>query len=224
MKDNNKNNRRKAKGKRSAVVPLTQTPPFSATRRINLVFPMNYFMTESAAGTSIVKGFRLNNAFDVDPAVGSTATMALAAYSQFYTKYRVLRARARVEGVLQGMGGAAACVVLVPTAEQNSMPSYAASWPTLPRAKSAVLGPIGSTTTSQKYSLDATWNMWDILGITEQEYRGEAEYASPMNNSPVRMLYFQLGHFGQSSTPLTNVYFLTLSMDVELFSPVLIGT
>lgn len=219
-----RNNNGKRRGQSVRALPLTQTLPFSATRRMNLVFPMNSYFNEASAGASVVKAFRLNNAYDVDPSVGSTATMALTAYAQFYTKYRVLRARAHLEGVVQNLGGAIATVVMVPTAEQSTMPSYAPSWPTLPHAKAATLGPIGSTTTSQKFVLDATWKMWEILGITEQEYRGEAEYAAPLNGSPTRQLYFQLGLFGQSPSTLSLVYYLRLSMDVELFSPVLIGS
>lgn len=110
---NTKNYRNKTKGKKSKKIKKQRLPPrlpsvagsalYSAdgpmpeTYLANLKFTWSTWVQGNTGNYVWSTRFRMNNVFDVDPAVSSGTVSGFPELAQFYGKYRVLRFRYRVE-------------------------------------------------------------------------------------------------------------------------------
>jgi len=213
--------------RRDPPLPLTLVPPSNyGTKRVTMPYSQFFYMSESAAATGVVKYFRLNGPYDVDPSLASGPTFSLAQWAGFYQYYRVLRARCRAECVVQLNNGQAK-VSMFPSSFSSNVPSNMDSWALQPHAVSKAVGPWSGGTTgfhTRDFVLDKTYNMWDVLGVPKEVYMGEKDYQSVFNSVPPTGLYLQVGMAGSSSAACTLLCRLTISFELLLSSPVLIGT
>lgn len=208
-------------------LPLTLVPPSNhGTKRVTMPYAQFFYMSEAAATNGIVKYFRLNGPYDVDPSLASGPTFSLAQWAGFYQYYRVMRARCRAECVVQLADGQAK-VSMFPSSFSSNVPSNPDSWALQPHAVSKTVGPWSGGATashSRDFVLDRTYSMWEVLGVPKGAYVGEKDYQSVFNSVPPTGLFLQMGLAGRSSQACTLTCRLTISFEMLLSSPVLIGS
>lgn len=218
--NNAKNKNRRARKPKS--IPLTLVPPSNeGSMMVTVPYSQFFYMSESAAATGVVKYFRLNGPYDVDPSVASGPTFSLANWAGFFSYYRVLRAHVRAECLIQNVSGPN-CVSMFPTSYSSTVPTNQDSWQVQPFAIHKTIGPwTGST--SREFVLDATYNMWDVLRVPKTTYMSEADYQSAFNSVPAKLIFLQMAMAGASSGPSTLTCRLSIGFEVLLSSPALIG-
>lgn len=218
-RDTSKKDRR---GRRPKSIPLTLVPPSNrGSMMVTVPYSQFFYISESAASTGVVKYFRLNGPYDVDPSVASGPTFSLANWAGFYSYYRVLRAHVRAECIIQNVNGPN-CVSMFPTSYSSTVPSDQNSWQVQPYAIHKTVGPLTGTT-SREFNLETTYNMWDVLRVPKQTYMSEADYQSVFNSVPSKLIFLQIAMAGASSAPSTLTCRLSIGFEVLLSSPATIG-
>lgn len=215
--------KRQRGGRKGRTLPLTLSPPTNhGTMSVTMPFSQFFFMSEGAASTGIVKYFRLNGAYDVDPSAPSGPTFSLAQWAGFYHYYRVLRARCHAECVVQGVTTQVK-VSMFPTSFSSNVPSNQDSWALQPHSVSRMAGPWAGTTT-RAFTLDRTYTMWEVLGVPRMTYMSENDYRAAFNTVPNNGIFLQIALASNSNVAATLTCRLTISFEMLLSSPVLIGT
>lgn len=204
-------------------MPMAYVPP--ASKRVNLVFTEGISITESAANTGAFRFFRMNSAYDVDTAVGSTATPGFNEWSSFFLNYRVLRTRVRIEAVCSGVSsGAAAQICMVPNPYQQVLPANATVWPVQPNATSKMALNFSNGGSHNLTVMDRTYSMPALARITKAQFMNDFDYSALISGNPTRQIFLAVTVAGVgSSTVVTLIATVRVSMEVEFFNPTLLS-
>lgn len=187
---------------------------------VNFVATYRFTITESAVSSGAYFFLALNNPYDVQTAVGGPSPMGFSAMSTYYNKYRCNRTRVHVEAFAGGSAGTVVEACLVPAPTNSTLPSSPENWSSSYHAVSQRTTSVTSASGASKISLDKTWNMWDLFGITRSKYEAEDNYAAVYNGNPVNTMYCGVtayGWNGGTAASLSGRY--TVSFDVLLYSP-----
>jgi hypothetical protein len=199
-------------------------PPSS--RVVRLVFNTSCNITESAAGTGIFRFYRLNSVYDVDTSLGSTSTPGFLEWANFFNNYRVWKTRVVAKGFIDGSGTAAgncAQVSLVPNSFQAVLPSSQISWPVQPQSLTSTVG-LANYGGKNNVWLDKTFSIPSVMRITPTQYRNDMDFSATVSSNPTRQGFVALAVTSNASVPLSFNGFITVSMEIEFFNPLVFAT
>lgn len=199
-------------------MPLQYVNPPS--KKVHLVFYDTSYVAESATGTGGTHFYRLNSAYDVDTNVGSTTIPGFNEWQNFYTSYRVWRARIRVIGTVNVSSSNGVCTVtLTPNAYTATIPSNPKAWPVQPQSVFKVVPPVnaGSNAVAR---LDHTFNLPRLAALTPQQYKTDMDFTANVASNPSRQLYCAVTVQGNTGGGVaTYVYSIWVSLEIEFFNP-----
>jgi hypothetical protein len=204
------------------LLPMAMVPP--SARKVNLVWCGTFGATESSAGAGAFNFYRLNSVYDVDTAVGSTATPGFVEWSAFYSNYRVWKTRFRIEGTVSGLSSGAVCTVcLVPNPLQATLPSAGSEWPVQPGSihKTVVNYSNGGT---NMFVLDKQFSLPSVFRITQAQFKSDFDFSATTSANPARQAYVAVTIKSNSSTVAAAYGQVYVSMSVEFFNPILLAS
>lgn len=213
---NKKNNKKNGNNRLSIRATQTVTVPALS---VKLPYPYFGLMTEAAAGSGASQSFAINNVFDPDFSGVGAQPLGFDQFAQFYGRYRVTRimieasfANSSTSPIVVGMYASA----------QSTLPANPLAWTVQPRSVKAVqLG--GSSSGPSVAVLRASWNLWDVFGVTKSEYMDEMDFAATFSGGPARQAYLHCFIVGGGVAVQTSRLFARLYYSVEMSQPVALG-
>lgn len=194
-------------------------------RAVNLVAPdrimtrlsykgqMN--LTIAAAGVVVAFRYTPSAAFDIDPLLGSTATVGFSEWSAFYNNYRVPSSKLKIEAC--NFTTTPLTAIIVPlNSDPGSTPTAASvsEWQNNPYAKVALVCPTGgpSTKLSQQMSTEKIFGSKMVLF--------DDNFQSLVTSIPNNNWFWAIGLWtGQAVGANTSVLFsIEILIDCEFFS------
>lgn len=174
-------------------------------------------LTEGAAGAGTYYQFRINDIYDPDFSGVGLSAMGYSSWNTFYTRYKVLKTRVRVEMV--NNNGNAGVVGCFPHAGSGSFTSNPTYWATQPFARSKLIEGYANGGPNSKAIFDFRVDHAKVFGVTKSQYFNDQDYGSSFGSSPARATYltcFMQGYGGTGGVAYLRVI---LSFDVELSQP-----
>lgn len=190
--------------------------PGAPVNRQQLVYTVKTNLTEAAAGAGTYYQFRINDIYDPDYTGVGLSAMGYTTWSNFYSRYKVLRTRVYVE-ILSNTGQATMSGCF-PQAG-NTFTSNPIYWPCQPFAKFKTIEGYQNGGPNSKAVFNFVVDHSKIFGVTKQQYLVDQDYGASFGSSPVRSTYltcFIQGYGGAVSATYLRVIF---SFDVELSQP-----
>jgi hypothetical protein len=198
---------------------------YPQSRKVRLVWPESFVITEGAAGAGTFRYLRLNSVYDVDTTLGSTTTPGFAEWSAFYGNYRVWSTAVSAEVTVTGGGsGAIATVCLVPNALQATLPASPATWFVQPQAlhRNILAATSGG---ANKASYRRRYDIPSLFRITKAQFLSDFDFTATTGANPSRQAYLACTVYGNAATTafaaLWQVY---VSMEIEFFNPIQLAT
>lgn len=223
QKSNKKTTKRRRTTRTRVPLPLTSSYPSNQT--VRLVFTETFTISEASAGNGVVRAFRLNNAYDVDAAVGGTSAVGFAQYAAMFNNYRVLHTRVNVAGV----AGTPSQVVLMPMPVLTVVPSPAKNtWAVQPYTTStfALQATGGPPATGGQYMVNLNWDvpLHKVFGIPKKQYEMDSDYAASVGAGPVNTANIWVGGYSMFGATVGSFGLrVTVSMLVRFFNPKLLN-
>ncbi len=206
--------RRRRRVARLRALPLTTTTGVPALREV-LAYHQTGSLTEAAAGTGAFYTFRLNSIYDPDYTGVGTTAVGYSARSNFFGRYKVLRARFSVR--FWGSTGGN-CLVGVMFGGNTTIAASPLLWAVEPNSHSKMLQ--GNTgTTHAVVSFDHHVDLPRVLGITKRQFDVDLDYQAAFGTNPQLQAYATIWLFGQSGTAQAAVYDVRVSYDTEFSQP-----
>jgi hypothetical protein len=153
-----------------------------------------------------------SNAFDVDPALASTALPGFSEFASFYSHYRVLGAKITLE---MSTTSTVAPVMLTCIATNRIQTAVSITdfvhWRSNPHGFSRTLAPTGGPmmTVSRYFSTEAVYGSKEVLY--------ESEFASAVTTGPVNNWYVYVVNYQFPSTGSNTYVNITIEPDIEFF-------
>lgn len=196
---------------------LPRSVDLIAPDRMTVKLPFNYTSVISIAPSSIAAGIRLqpSGAFDVDPALGSIATVGFAEWAAFYDHYRVHASTISVR-FANTSTQPLMCVIVPLNADPGALPSSLVidTWQQQPYNKHKLLASAGGPPVNLFQRMTTAKIFGDPMVLVDENFQ------SLTTTVPVNNWYWGIGVL----TPLTisgsidTVIQVTITMDVEFFS------
>lgn len=204
-------------------MPLTCNYP--SNQVVRLVYTETFTISESVAGNGVVRAFRLNNAYDVDAAVGGTSAIGFNQYAAMFNYYRVLHTRVSLAGV----AGTPSQMVLMPMPILTSVPTPAKNtWPVQPYTASAyaLQATGGAPATGGQYMVNLNWDvpLHKVFGITKRQFITDQDYAAPVGAGPLNTANLWVGGYSMFGATVGSFGLrVTVSMLIKFFNPKLLN-
>jgi hypothetical protein len=211
--------------RRSAVPRGLFVMSYPQAHRVRLVFPTAINITEAGAGVGSFRYFRLNSAYDVDTAVGSTVMPGFTEWSAFYSNYRVLSTAVDFTATVSGVSaGAMATICMVPNSSQPTLPSNPTVWSVQPQSvHQDILN--YSSGGSNRVRFTRRYSLASLFRVTQTQFQADFDYSATTSANPARQAYLAFTVLGaNSSTPATMYMQIYVSMMVEFFNPIQLST
>ncbi len=152
--------------------------------RAFLAYEATYGLTEAGAGLGVFQVMRLNSIYDPDfTGVGSTA-LGYSTWQNFYTRYRVLGARAIVR--FANITGNAQIHGLM-WGTNSTISATSLYWPAEPQSMSRLS--MGNTGSRSVTSFDRTFDLPRVVSITRQQFISEENYSGTFGSNPGNSIY-----------------------------------
>lgn len=214
-KNNKKSNRSKKDRKTPAIVPFFRPGP--VVQHVNMAFRDVRYFAEAAAGAGAVYVYRLNSIYDPDlTGVGGTA-LGYTAYSNFYTRYKVLRVKIHLRGIPRADGPVSVGFMVGPN---STTTATASAWPVEPNSFGELLtgATVNSGGPNSVYNRTMSVDIPKILGITRKEFV-DTDYSSLFGSNPAKMAYMIIYLQGLGGIVASGTFDVRLFFDVELSQP-----
>lgn len=174
----------------------------------------------AAAAFSQINEYNLNGLFDVNQAIGSSATPGFAEWGVFYKYYRVRCASVEVE-VLPNTS-TANCILLIHAQPANVSPPVFTTWSTIkefmgnPYTKSCSVGPLGSGQAKKLKMFIPVERMYgDALNYaTDDSYRGVFNVSNPIAMAKLYVVLLTMN--GAASIATTT--FATIDLKINFWA------
>jgi hypothetical protein len=189
------------------LVPRAILPP---RQTVTVSYSSTATLTEAAAGAGAYRTFTLNNLFDPDFTAVGTQPVGYDQLSNIYSRFRVLRVGIRVTA----MGLSSNAYVGSYPSSQSTLPASFQAYADQPMARSALVQAGGPTT---RFYLNV--NLWDVFGVTKEEYLIDADFSHLSTSGPARVCYLQTwiqGLLGVVGSPAFETRF---TYQVEVSAP-----
>lgn len=193
-------------------IPSTFLPGPDSARSF-LAYEGTYGLVEAGAGQGAFQVMRLNSIYDPDfTGVGVTA-LGYTTWQNYYSKYRVIGARAIVRfvnvtggGQIQGiLWGTNSTITVNPT-----------NWPAEPQSFSKLS--TGATGSRAVNVFDRTFDLWKVASVTREQYIVEESFAAAFGSNPANNLYLYAWMTGKlSSAAQTANIEVRIIYDVEFY-------
>jgi len=213
MRTNKRNKQRsRGQGVSSGSRPTTLVIPkqfgFAAPRlRVTLLFQKQFIMNNVGYYYGNTR-FSPTNAYDVDPAVGSTAMAGFTQYQAMYRFYRTHSSTVRVDFVNQETFG-----LLVYVCPSNADPgnnwSSASTYLSNPRSRQIPLGPATGQSSGTIRSRLTTSQVGGVNSLAILD-----EYSATTGSSPNNNWYWVVGTHG--ATNLSSGIFVSVRIEIEV--------
>lgn len=175
--------------------------------RVTLQFQKQVIMNNSGYFFANTR-FAPTNAYDVDPAISSSAMAGFVQYSAMYRFYRVRSSHIQVDFVNQETFGL--MVYVVPSnADPGDNWSSASTYLSNPRCRQISLGPATGSSTGEIRSTFVTSQMGGVSSASILD-----EYSALTGSSPNNNWWWVVGAYG--ATSMSSGIFLALRIEVEV--------
>lgn len=201
------------------ITPYTYVPPQS--RKVRLTWSGTAAFAEAAAGNGALKTYRLNGAYDVDTAVGSTSTIGFATWTNQFGYYRVWRTSVKVEGSFSGgSAGTLGTAVMFPTFS-TTIVATPSQWPAQYMAIKKTVRADSSSGGRNFFVLENHYDIPTVLRLRKSEFKNDMDFTAVYNSVPARQAYVFVGGYSiNSGSAMTIIYQIYVQMDVEFFGVV----
>jgi hypothetical protein len=212
---------RRAQGPSRSVFTMS----YPASRKVRLVWPEAFTITEAGAGVGAFRYLRLNSVYDVDTTLGSTTTPGFAEWSAFYSNYRVWSTAVSAEVTVTGGGsGAIATVSLVPNALQATLPTSPSVWSVQPQAlhRNILAATSGG---ANKANFRKRYDIASLFRITRAQFLSDFDFTATTGSNPARQAFLACTVYGNAPTSaFVALYQVYVSMEIEFFNPIQLAT
>lgn len=204
---------------RTRRTPFTYVPPQSRVAR--LCFFTSVGMTEAAAGAGAQHIFRLNSAYDVDSAVGSTSTAGFTEWATFFSNYRVWSARVRVELTASGGSAGTGAVACIYPNATNTYLTNVNAWSVAPHSIKRTIRADTTGAGRNFCTLQKSYSLPAIARVTKDQYAIDMDYSGTTSSNPNRIIGLSVAAFGiNAGAVVTFTFSIWVEMNVEFFNPV----